>query len=126
MYQIVLTDDTTSATLATLNIPLQETIIEGAVDVTTLDMNLYTDFTGKKRLWSNPWAYMTEAEFLTLKGFYDRQFTLLKFPLITIEELGVEDVPVRLSMSPRQIIDHCGTVENVEASFRETVQNSGS
>lgn len=124
MYQIVITDETTSATLPVLNVPLTQQIIEGAKDVETLDLNLYTDFVGTKRLWAHTWKYMTEAQFNTLKGFYDRQFTLLEFPTITISELDVTDIVVRMNLSPQNIIDHCGTVEDVDVSFRETVQMS--
>ena len=124
MYQIQLTDDVADEVMPLLNVPLTEGIIEGTTDVITLDMNLYTQFTAKKRLWTHSWAYMSEADFNTLKGFYDRQFSLFKYPLLTISEQGVEDVVVRMTLSPRNIIDNCGTVEDVEVSFRETVQNT--
>ena len=125
MYQITLTDSTTTATLPALNVPLVEEPLEGAVDVKTLDQNIYTDFINQKRLWSNVWSYMSEADFAVIKGFYDRQFSLLLYPTITITELGVTGIVVRMTLSPRNVIDHCGTVENVQASFRETVQISG-
>lgn len=126
MYQIQLTDSTTSATMPALHVPLEEATIEGAVDVTTLDLNLYTDFVATKRRWAQTWKYMSEDDFNTLKGFYTRQFSLAEFPELTITDLGVTDVVVRMELSPRNIIDHCGTVENVEVSFRETIQMSGS
>lgn len=128
MYSITLTDDTTSATLPILNVPLVQTVLEGAVDVQTLDMNIFTDFVAQKRLWTHTWSYMDEADFEILKGFFDRQFTLYKYPTITIAGLDVTDVAVRMSISPRQIIDNCGTVEDVEVNFRETSQlvDSGS
>lgn len=122
MYSITLKDDTTSATLPLLNVPLTQQVLEGAVDVETLDGNVYTDFVSQKRLWTHMWAYLSEAEFTTLKGFYERQFTLLKYPLITINKLAVSNIPVRMTLSPRSIIDNCGTVENVEVTFRETSQ----
>lgn len=124
MYQIQLTDDIADETMPRLNIPLVEEDIEGATDVVTLDMNVYTDFFAKKRQWSHQWAYISETEFNTLKGFYDRQFTLFKYPMLTISEQGVNLVVVRMSLSPRRIVDNCGTVENVEVVFRETIQMS--
>lgn len=123
-YEIILSDSTDTVTLPVLNVPLTQNIIEGATDVETLDLNIYTDFVGTKRLWTHTWKYMTEANFNILKGFYDRQFTLFQLPLITIAELGVEDIVVRMSLSPQNIIDNCGTVEDVQVSFRETVQNT--
>ena len=124
MYQIQLTDSVNSQILPKLNIPLTETPIEGATDVTTLDLNIYTDFFAKKRSWQHTWAYLTEDEFNILKGFYDRQFTLWQYPEITISELGINNIPVRMTLSPRNIIDNCGTVQDVEVSFRESVQMS--
>lgn len=124
MYEIIISDSTTTETLPLLNVPLTQQIIEGATDVETLDMNLYTDFVGTKRLWNHEWAYMSEEDYTILQGFYLRQFTLLEYPSITISELGVEDVVVRMSLSPQSIIDNCGTVEGVEVTFRETVQMS--
>jgi hypothetical protein len=124
MYTITLTDSTTSATMPVLNVPLMQTVLEGAVDVTTLDLNMYTDFFATKRLWTHRWAYMTESEFNVLKGFYDRQWTLREYPTITIADLAVTDVVVRLNISPQSIIDNCGTVADVEATFRESVQTT--
>jgi len=120
MYAIEITDDTTSAVLPILNIPLTEGRLEGATDVTTLDMNIYTDFIANKRVWSHQWDYMSEEDFNTLKGFYDRQFSLFAYPRITISKLGITDATVRMTLSPQNIIDNCGTVEGVGVSFRET------
>lgn len=122
MYTIQLSDTTATATMPALNVPLTEQDIEGATDVTTLDLNVYTDFFAKKRLWSHQWAIMTETDFNTLKGFYNRQFSLWQYPSLTITEQGISNVIVRMSISPQNIIDHCGTVENVEVTFRETIQ----
>lgn len=122
MYAIELTDGTTSATMPLLHVPLSQSNVEGAVDVQTLDNNVYTDFVALKRFWAHTWRYMKESDFNTLKGFYDRQFTLFAYPRLTITELGVVDVPVRMTLSPQNIIDNCGTVEDVEVTFRETRQ----
>lgn len=122
MYSIELSDSTTTAPMPLLHVPLTQSDIEGATDVATLDMNLYTDFFAKKRLWAHTWRYMTETDFNVLKGFYDRQFTLFQYPTLTITELGVSAVVVRMTLSPQNIIDNCGTVEDVSVTFRETVQ----
>ncbi len=123
VYEIELSDTVTSATLPELEIPLTETPIEGETRVETLDKNVYVDQFARKRSWQHTFAYMSEENFNILKGFYDRQRTLWQFPTITITKLGVEDVVVDFeSMTPRSIIDNCGTVERVSVSFRETVQ----
>lgn len=118
-YEITLTDNTGSATLPALNPPLSEEILEGAVDVVTLDMSMYTDFTAKKRQWTQRWAYMTEANYNILKGYYNRQFSTGSYPQVTITELGVSAVYARLSLSPQQVIDNCGKVQNVILTMRE-------
>lgn len=121
-YEIELTDSFGSDTLTATEVPLTVTSIEGAVDVQTLSFNIYTDFIAQKRVWSHTWSYMTEAEFNTLKGYYDRQFTAFEYPLLTITDLNVEDVPVRMTLSPQNIIDDCGTVQGVTVGWRESAQ----
>lgn len=121
-YEITIVDDVDTMTITYPSPPLTESIIEGATDVQTLDMNLYTDFLGTKRMWSNTLPYLNESDFNQLKGFYSRQFTLWKYPIISIADLGVNNVVARMTLSPRQVIDNCGVVEDVEVSFRETVQ----
>lgn len=101
-------------------VPLTTTTIEGATDVQVLSFNVYTDFITQKRLWSHTWAYMTEAQFAILKGYYDRQFTLFAYPQLTISDENVNLVTVRMSLNPKNIVDNCGTVNDVTVSFRET------
>lgn len=120
MFQITLTDSTTSYTFTTLSRPLTYRAIEGAVDVETLDNNIYTDFTELKGFWSHTWRYMSEAEYQILRGFYERQFTLLAYPKLTITAMSVANVSVRMTLSPQSIIDNCGKVENATATFRES------
>jgi len=122
MFEIEISDTIDTMTIQFPNVPLEESTIEGATDVVTLDLNLYTDFFATKRAWSNSISDMSEDDFNQLKGFYDRQFTLWLYPMITISRLGVEGVVVRMSLSPRQVIDNCGTVRNVSMDFRETIQ----
>ena len=122
MYEIQLTDSTTSAVVAKLNVPLIETPIEGATDVVTLDNNVSTYFTANKRLWEHTWSFLSEAEFNVIKGFYDRQFTTFKYPLLTISAMGITNIPVRMTISPKRIIDNCGTVEDAKITLRESRQ----
>lgn len=123
-YQITITDTVDEMTIDFPNPPLREQVIEGTADVTTLDLNLYTDFFATKRQWSDTLAYMSEDDFNRLKGFYDRQWTLWQYPSISIPDLGVNNVVVRMSLSPREIIDKCGVVQNVAMDFRETLQQT--
>lgn len=123
-YELVLTDASGTDTLQATEVPLTITPIEGAVDVQTLSYNIYTDFIAQKRAWSHTWAYMSESDFNVLKGYYDRQFTAFTYPLLTITDLGVDEVPVRMRIEPQNIIDNCGVVRDVTVSFRESKQNN--
>lgn len=118
---LTLTDDVDTLTLE-LEVPLTEETVEGAQDVQTLDYNIYTSFITQKRLWSHTWAFLDESVFNELKGFYDRQFTLFKYPMVSIPDLDVTDVTVRMTLNPRTVIDNCGTVDRVTISLRETRQ----
>lgn len=122
MIEIVLTDNSTTATLPRLAPPLSETTVEGSRDVITLDMNMTTYFSDNKRLWGHTWPILTIDEYNVVKGFYDRQFTDFSYPLIDIADLAIADVPVRMTINPKNIIDNCLTVQNVTVSFRETRQ----
>lgn len=124
MITMILTDSTTSATLEALNVPLIENTINNDVEVITLDNNLsvYISPDSDKRVWTHTWAYLSEAEYNTLRGFRDRQRTLFKFPRVTITDQGVSDVPVYMTLNPKSIIDHCGTVEDVTVTLRESAQ----
>src|SRR5690554_1340413 len=124
--EITLTDSAGSDSLASLNVPFTETTLEGAVDVQTLDNNISTYFTNNKRSWSHTWAYMSESEYNILKGYYDRQWSSYLYPLLTISELGINNVPVRMYLEPKNIIDNCLTVQNVTVTFRESGQNGSS
>lgn len=121
-YDIKITDSSGTSTMPLTNIPLSTKTIEGSVDITTLDFNIYTDYVAQKRVWEHTWAYMTKDEYDVFKGFYDRQFVDYKYPKITIEDENVNQVVARMTIDVKNIVDKCGTVENVKVSFRETRQ----
>ena len=125
MYpQIILTDDLQTSTLPRLQRDiLAPTTIEGATDVETADNNITTYFSHNKRQYSHTWTRLTEAEFSLIKGFYDRQFNLsiLKYPLLTITNMGVSNMPVRMYLNEGTVIDGCKDRRNVGVTFRESV-----
>lgn len=121
-YEITLHDSTTSWTSPSPNTPLTEQIIEASSEVTTLDLNVYIDLLNTKRSWTINWGYMSATDYETLRGFYNRQFTDLEFPDVTITDLGVSSVVVRATLSDKNVTDESGLVENVQLILRETIQ----
>ena len=122
MIEIILQDNTTTLTLPVLNVPLQEDTIENAVDVQTLDYNIYTDFINQKRKWTHTWEFLSDTDYNSIKGFYDRQFTLFRYPTLTISYYGITSIPVRLNLNTKNIINTCGMVNSITLVMRETTQ----
>lgn len=122
MIKLNIQDSTSSLDLPILEVPLAESTIELATDIQTLDGNVYTDFISQKRSWSHTWVYMSLSDYNLLRGFYDRQFTLFKYPLLTIDFYSISAVPVRMYIDKKSIIDNCGTLGGVTVTFRETAQ----
>lgn len=122
MITLKLTDDNTSVTYDLLQVPFTQGEDLGKTDIKTINGNVYTDYIYQKRTWEHTWSYMTSAEYEELKGFFDRQFTNKKYPLVTIPALNVSNVPAVMTISNRQIINNCGMVNNVKITLRETSQ----
>ena len=124
MYEITITDDTTTWTMPELEVPLTFGDARKSTDVEVLSNDIYTDVFPYKRTGSHTWAFMSKDDYDTLFGFYYRQqFTLYKYPRITITELGIVDMIAKIDVGARNIIDTCGLVEAVSLSFRESKQN---
>ncbi len=123
-YNITLHDSTASWTSPAPSTPFIEKIIEASSEVTTLDLNIYVDLFDTKREWTVRWGYMSAADYISLRGFYDRQFTLFEFPDVTIPDKGVTSVVVRATLNDLNITDESGLVENVELVLRETIQST--
>lgn len=122
MITFTLTDSEDTETYEWYETPFTDAEEGGEEAITTLDGNVYVDFIYTKRTWERKFAWMYEEDYLKLKAFVDRQRTLYRFPLLSIPEFGVENIPVYLTISERSTINACGTVENVTISMRETVQ----
>ncbi len=102
--------------------PSSESQLEAATDVTTLDNNVSTYFSAKKRQWVIDFVDLTTEEFAEIKNFYERQWTQFKYPMISISSLGIENVTARMSVNDTSVIDACGTISGFEATFRESKQ----
>lgn len=119
--------DTSGATVTyndtKIGVPITISSETGKSTNTTLNGNVYTDFTYNKKGWKFKIDYMTSDEYVVLKGFYDRQFTLSKYPTATIVlPSGTTTAVVALELNNQEIITNCGIVEDVEITLRETVQ----
>lgn len=96
--------------------------IENAVDVQTLDGNIYTDFTSQKAQWQFNYDSLTQEQYDAIRAFYDAQFTLYSYPELSIPFYALSDKAVRMSINEKDIWDNCGSVQNVQVTFRETDQ----
>jgi len=123
-YEITLHDSTSSWTSPPPNTPLIEQVIEASSEVTTLDLNVYVDLLSTKRSWTVQWGYMSAEDYAILRGFYNRQFSSLEFPDVTITDLGVSSVVVRATLNDQNVTDESGLVENVQLTLRETIQST--
>ena len=119
---LTITDDQETATFEILPSPFTKSRDIGKAEVTTQSGDIYTDFVYKKFNFKYKWGFLTEAEYRQLEGFYDRQFSLNKYPRITIPSLGVENMVARMKLGDQDIINDCGMVEDVSVEFRESKQ----
>ncbi len=119
---LTLTDTQDTVTYTLLEVPFTTEDVTGKSEITTLSGNIYVDYLYNKRQWKHKWKTMSEAQYNKLRGFYDRQLTTYKFPLLSVPEYGVENVPVAMNISARKTVNNCLRVEDVEITLRETVQ----
>lgn len=115
-----ITDSTGSFQLPYTSPPISMEKVDSFTDVVTLGNDMYTDFVNQKRGWKYQLATLTKAQYSSLKGFYDRQYTLYQYPMLTISEYPVTLVTVRMYLNTQEVYNNCGDVEDVEISFRET------
>lgn len=119
---MTLQDDTATLVLPLPEIPLTETPIEKSTDVENLLGDIKTYFITQKRQWSHSWKYLTKSEYDSIVGFYNRQCTLYKYPILTISDGSATNVTVRMTISQKNTVDNCSGVEGFQVGFRETSQ----
>src|SRR5688572_28231881 len=95
---------------------------ENAVDVVTLDGSMYTDFVSQEYAWAFNYDSLTEAQYDAIRAIYDSQFTFYEYPLLSIPYYDIEDQPVRMRINEKNIWNHCGDVQGVQVTFRQTDQ----
>ena len=119
---LTITDDNTSITYALLPSPFNKKREIGKSEVLVASGDIYTDYTYKKFEFEYEWGFLSAEEYAVLEGFFNRQYELHKYPRITILELGVENMVVKMELGDQVIVNNCGMVENVQVSFRESTQ----
>lgn len=126
MYSIYLTDSAGTHELPPLEVPLTRVKNEKQTVVEPLSGNVYQDFIATKRTWSHTWKYLTPEQYDLLDAIYERRKTNGTYPSLTIvsdnSNDNVSSLVVQYELSPKNIIDDCGNVQNVTVSFRETRQ----
>lgn len=122
---VKISDSTDTKTFKLIEAPLISSPVIAETDVTTIDNNISTYYTGTKRRFQVSFGYMTDTEYSLLLGFRDRQYTNMKYPTITFT--GATNLPstaitAKMVLSDQRIINNCGLVEGVSAEFRESKQ----
>lgn len=123
--QLTIADTTDTQTFNIISSPLVSTPVIAETDVVTVDNNVSTYYTGTKRQFRIDLGYMDAETYAVLVGFRDRQYTNLKYPQITItgdENINVTDLTAKMVLSEQKVVNHCGLVEDVVVTFRESKQ----
>ena len=123
LYTLTLADDSDTMSFTLLEIPISDPDVTGVATNTTLDGNVFQDYLYMRKQYQQSWSRMGEAEYTQLRGFFTRQYTLKKFPLLTMTDLGIQSLPVALSLTDDGVIDTCGTRQNVKLVMRETTND---
>jgi len=121
-YRIFLTDSAGTHELPPLEVPLTRVKNEKMTTVEPLSGNVYRDYIATKIGYAHTWAYTTEDEYNLMDEIYERMKSEWTYPLLTIEGTDIVDMVVDYTLFQQNIIDDCGTVNDVSVSFRETRQ----
>lgn len=125
MIQLTLTDLQDTATFNIIASPLVASPVIAETDVVTVDNNISTYYTGTKRAYSIDLGFLDKETYAVLMGFRDRQYTDLKYPLVTIsgdENINVTNLPMKITLAEQRVINNCGYVAEVKITLRESKQ----
>ena len=126
MINITIQDSEDSMTLGgAIEIPLTLSQIINETDVQTIDGNISTYYGSTKRQYQFKIAWMDADTYASLKGFRDRQYANLRYPIVSItgdSNINVDMMTAKITLSDQEVVDHCGTVENVVITLRESKQ----
>lgn len=126
MNEMTLTDSTASHTYDANHIssPFTETPNFGETTTRVLSGNIYTDYTYIKRTWTNNFGVLTDLEYRELWDFVYRQYIVNSYPRLTLSDGSATNVPVKISIDKRDVVNLCGDVYNVRLTMIETGQNA--
>ena len=122
---LTITDTSVTQTYTLLMSPVVSTPIITETDVQTVDGNISTYYNSTKQSFTVQLGNMTQDEYSVLKGFIQRQYQNLKYPVITITgaiNLNVSNMVAKMSLNDQSVVNNCGLVEGVQLSFRESKQ----
>lgn len=108
-----------------LSSPVILTPIINETDVQSIDGNISTYYGSTKRQYQFKIAWLDAVTYAKILQFRDRQYANMKYPQITIlgaSNINVTDMTAKLTVSEQEVVDNCGTVENVVLTFRESKQ----
>lgn len=125
MIELKITDLQDTKTYKVIAAPLVSSSIIAETDVITVDNNISTYYTGTKRQFTIDLGWMSKDDYADLVAFRDRQYTDMKYPLITItgdENINVANLPAKMVLNDQNVADHYGTVTDIQVVFRESKQ----
>jgi hypothetical protein len=94
-------------------IPFLQKPIESAVDVTSLDMTMYTDFVARKEEFEINWAVLTDDEYNALRAIYNAQFSTGTYPVFEIPYYSI-NTQVRMYINDKDIRKDGCQIRNVQ------------
>ena len=122
---LTITDTSVTQTYGVLMAPVVSSPIITETDVQTVDGNISTYYNSTKQSFTIQLGDMTQDEYSVLKGFIARQYSNLKYPVITITgaiNLNVTNMVAKMVLNDQNVVTNCGLVEGVQVVFRESKQ----
>lgn len=105
--------------------PVTLTPIINEADVETIDGNISTYYGSTKRQYEFKIGWMDASEYARLIAFRDRQYTSLKYPIVSVigaTNLNVQNMAAKMTVNEQSVVNNCGIVENITITFRESKQ----
>lgn len=102
---IIFTDDVTNLTLPLIEPPLILGKDDNIVKNKTLSNNILMWSSSQKKTIEVNIPVASPSQWSSLIGFYDRMLSLHKFPLVSLPDFGISDLPVVFEISDRNLVD---------------------